>query len=339
MFPRVPNLHHREHNRTRCGGPPRIERAIEDAKARNPATRQMGLRADWLAPAYFQEPESLTRHNSEQERRMFVMRLQQLTGPVMAKGVEDTVVVMVLPIPLASLNEVSEDPDEFGVSPRLFHHKSVIRLRHWPRALLATSTHDTKRSEDVRARINVLSEIPVKWYEAVRHWSQLNRHRKTWVDRVEIPDLNAEYLLYQTLVGLWPLNRLDGAAHADLVRRVQAYMEKALKEAKVYTSWINPNHEHDQAVRHFVAAILESGNGNTFFDEFSDFVAPIAKAGLFNSLSQLILKIASPGIPDFYQGSETWDFSLVDPDNRRPVDFARRSWARENSGGRLKTEV
>jgi (1->4)-alpha-D-glucan 1-alpha-D-glucosylmutase len=297
-----------------------IDRSIEEAKKRNPATDRSIFDAIGSI-LLLDEPEGLTTEQRA-ERRLFVMRFQQLTGPVMAKGVEDTAFYRYYP--LASLNEVGGDPDEFGITPRLFHRKNATGLRRWPRALLATSTHDTKRSEDVRARINALSEIPTQWYEAVRRWRQMNRDKKAKIDGAEAPDPNAEYLLYQTMLGVWPLARLDAGGHAELVHRVQDYMDKALKEAKVHTSWVNPNQRYDRAVRDFVAAILDPAEQNAFCEEFREFLAPVARAGMYNSLSQLLLKIASPGVPDFYQGSESWDFSLVDPDNRRPVDFATR---------------
>jgi (1->4)-alpha-D-glucan 1-alpha-D-glucosylmutase len=317
-----------------------IAKAIEDARKRNPATNESVFEAI-ASILLLQDPASGT-EAQRADRRLFVMRLQQLTGPVMAKGVEDTAFYRFYP--LASLNEVGGDPDSFGITPRHFHRKNLIRLQRWPRALLATSTHDTKRSEDVRARINALSEIPVRWYEAVRQWHELNRPKKKQVDGSETPDRNAEYLLYQTLVGIWSDGPMDGAAHEEFVRRVQEYMDKALKEAKLHTSWINPNLGHDQAVKDFIAAILEPASDNPFLASFLEFIAPVARAGMYNSLSQSLIKIASPGVPDFYQGSESWDFSLVDPDNRRPIDFARRradlaaldEADRANSGGLVR---
>jgi (1->4)-alpha-D-glucan 1-alpha-D-glucosylmutase len=289
------------------------------AKTKNPATNESVFDAIGSI-LLLEDPDGITAAQKA-ERRLFVMRLQQLTGPVMAKGVEDTAFYRYHP--LASLNEVGGDPDEFGMSRRMFHHKNLIRLKRWPRALLATATHDTKRSEDVRARINVLSEIPGKWFEAVHRWSAMNRSKKTVIEGVETPDRNAEHFLYQTLVGVWPFENLDELNRDEFVRRIQEYMDKALKEAKLDTSWINPNEKYDRAVRDFVEAVLSPGNQSHFLDDFSKFVAPVARAGIYNSLSQVLLKIASPGTPDFYQGSESWDFSLVDPDNRRPVDFAK----------------
>jgi (1->4)-alpha-D-glucan 1-alpha-D-glucosylmutase len=186
----------------------------------------------------------------------------------------------------------------------------------------ATSTHDTKRGEDVRARINVLSEMPGEWYRVIRRWREMNRRWKTKVGELMSPGTNEEYLLYQTLIGTWPLLPMNAEEHAGYVERIQKYMEKALREAKVHTSWINPNIEYDQAVQKFIASILDPGNG--FLENFGEFQAPIAKAGIWNSISQVVLKVASPGMPDFYQGNELWCFDLVDPDNRRPVDFDLR---------------
>jgi (1->4)-alpha-D-glucan 1-alpha-D-glucosylmutase len=252
---------------------------------------------------------------------MFVMRFQQLTGPVMAKGLEDTAFYRYCP--LLSLNEVGGSPDRFGVAPAYFHGKNLARRQSWRNAMLASSTHDTKRSEDVRARINVLSEIPAEWYRAIRTWQRLNQEKKIQVAGEAVPSANEEYFLYQTLLGAWPLNPMDGAAHTDFTGRIHSYMEKALREAKVNTSWINPNTEYEGALHSFLDAILDRSVGKLFLDQFAPFQARIARAGMFNSLSQTLLKIAAPGLPDFYQGTEVWNFSLADPDNRRPVDFQR----------------
>jgi (1->4)-alpha-D-glucan 1-alpha-D-glucosylmutase len=191
--------------------------------------------------------------------------------------------------------------------------------------MVATSTHDTKRSEDVRARLNVLSEIPDDWAAAVRRWSRLNSPFRKTLDGDAAPDPEAEYLLYQTVAGTWPASGFaDAAQHQEFVERIQAYMEKAMHEAKLRTSWMNPNTDYDDAVRHFVAAVLRRGPDNPFFSDMEDFVMRIARAGMWNSLSQTVLKLTCPGVPDIYQGNELWDFSLVDPDNRRPVDWVLR---------------
>jgi (1->4)-alpha-D-glucan 1-alpha-D-glucosylmutase len=256
------------------------------------------------------------------ERRDFVMRFQQLTGPVMAKGLEDT--ALYRHYPLASLNEVGGNPEAFGVEVERFHRENLARLHDWPHALTPTSTHDTKRDEDVRARINVLSEIPRRWEQAVFRWREQNSVHRARLDEDEVPDANEEYLLYQTLVGTWPLDSLDGRVRPDFVERIRAYLLKAIKEAKLRTSWISPNEGYERRVSDFVAAVLEPAPANLFIPDFIAFLRPILRAGLLNSVSQTLLKIALPGVPDFYQGTELWDFNLVDPDNRRPVDWERR---------------
>jgi (1->4)-alpha-D-glucan 1-alpha-D-glucosylmutase len=245
----------------------------------------------------------LLRHGGEAETEL-ALRFQQVTSPVMAKGVEDTAFYRFNR--LVSLNEVGGDPGRFGTTVEEFHRRNRAAAA-WPGSLLATSTHDTKRSEDVRARISLLSEIPARWEDAVWRWAHLNeRHRRDgW------PDRNAEYLLYQTLVGAWPLG-------AD---RAVAYMEKAAKEAKVHTSWVDPVPEYDAALRAFVEGVLADG---AFVAELERFVEPLVEAGRVTSLAQVTLKLTGPGIPDLYQGTEVWDLSLVDPDNRRPVDYAER---------------
>jgi len=234
-----------------------------------------------------------------------VMRFQQLTGPVMAKGVEDTAFYCFNR--LISLNEVGGDPGHFGSSIDKFHAACREARLRWPRAMLASSTHDTKSSEDVRARINVLSEVSEDWSKAVNRWARLNeRHR-----RGSFPDHNIEYLLYQTLVGAWPIE----------TERVVAFMEKASREAKVHTSWTDPNLAYDTALRCFIEGVLANAD---FVNDLKEFVNPLLEPGRINSLAQTLLKLTTPGIPDLYQGSELWDLSLVDPDNRRPVDYALR---------------
>jgi (1->4)-alpha-D-glucan 1-alpha-D-glucosylmutase len=225
---------------------------------------------------------------------------------------------------LTSLNEVGGDPAQFGVSLESFHRQNLERLGRWPHTMLATSTHDTKRSEDVRARINALSEIPLDWRSALTRWSRLNTAKKAKVDGEPAPDRNDEYLLYQTLVGAWPVSSAGPKEWNDFRERMAAYMQKAIKEAKVHTSWVNPNEAYDQAVTNFVRDILDPGGENEFVKDFVQFHSRIAYVGMLNSLSQTLLKIASPGVPDFYQGTELWNLSLVDPDNRHPVDFKKR---------------
>ena len=251
-----------------------------------------------------------------------VLKFQQTTGPVMAKGVEDTIFYVYNR--LVSLNEVGGEPDRFGRSVAEFHRDNLARSERWPHAMLATSTHDTKRSEDVRARISVLSELPREWSGALGRWRRLNARHRRRVDGYAAPDRNDEYLLYQTLLGVWPFEPLDGAGRAELVERVQAYLLKATREAKVHTTWINPNQEYDQAVADFIAAMLDQRQNAAFLSSFEPLRHRVAHLGVFNSLSQTLLKLTTPGVPDIYQGTELWDFSLVDPDNRRPVDYERR---------------
>ncbi len=296
-----------------------IRGAIKTAKRRNPATS--GSVFDFIQDLLLlKDPDSIS-DADRAERRLFVMRFQQLTGPVMAKGLEDTAFYRYCP--LLSLNEVGGSPDRFGTALAHFHAKNLARRQSWRNAMLASSTHDTKRSEDVRARINVLSEIPAEWYRAIRTWQRLNEPKKMQVAGENVPSANEEYFLYQTLLGAWPLTPMDAAGHADFVGRIHTYVEKALREAKVNTSWISPNTEYEAAVHSFLDAILDNSAGNLFLEQLAPFQAKIATAGMFNSLSQTLLKITAPGLPDLYQGTEVWNFNLADPDNRRAVDYAR----------------
>lgn len=297
-----------------------LDATVRGAIRRNPATSRSIY--DFLHSLFMlQDPEGLD-ETERAERREFVLKLQQLTGPVMAKGVEDTAYYRVYP--LASLNEVGGEPQRFGLTITQFHKFNLTRLATWPHALSAGSTHDTKRSEDVRARINVLSEIPNEWERAVYRWREINRPKRTVLsDESVAPGDNDEYLFYQTLIGAWPFGKPTEKSHAEFVTRIKAYMEKATKEAKVNTSWVNPNEEYDRGLAQYIEQVLDSQN-HSFLDDFRRFHAPVGRAGMFNSLSQTVLRIACPGVPDFYQGTEMWDFSLVDPDNRRPVDYAKR---------------
>jgi (1->4)-alpha-D-glucan 1-alpha-D-glucosylmutase len=252
----------------------------------------------------------------------FTAKFQQLTGPVMAKALEDT--SFYRHVRLLSLNEVGGDPRRFGVTPAAFHRLNELRLQHWPHSMLGTSTHDSKRSEDVRARLNVLSEIPDDWGARVAKWRRFNRTKRRRVEGRPIPSRHEEYLFYQTVVGTWPV--VDRAAAMNEYRgRIDAYMIKALREAKVNTSWTSPNARYEDLVRGFVNDALADGGRNPFVDDLDEFVHALALPGFLNSLGQTLLKLTSPGVPDIYQGNEIWDFSLVDPDNRRPVDYARRS--------------
>ncbi len=301
-----------------------IEAAVKQAKKRNPAqdTTAFDFLRDVLLlkyPEYLGEEDRTARYN-------FVMKFQQCTGPVIAKGLEDT--AFYIYNRLTSLNEVGGEPDQFGATISGFHRQQIERQRNWPNALLTTSTHDTKRSEDVRARINVLSEIPKEWKAALGRWARMNRRKKINVDGQPAPSRNEEYFLYQTLLGIWPFNHnplANPEIHQDLINRVQAYMEKAMKEAKVNTSWVNQNAPYEEAVRNFVAAILDPKESEKFLADLGTFQKRIAHYGAFNAVSQTLIKLTSPGVPDIYQGNDTWDFSLVDPDNRRPIDYSLRS--------------
>ena len=256
------------------------------------------------------------------ERYEFVYRFQQLTGPVTAKGIEDTALHRAYPLP--SLNEVGGEPAEFGNSLEQFHRRIAERAANWPASLMATSTHDSKRSEDVRARLNVLSEVPDLWEQALLKWRSHNRRHKTQIDGCEAPDANEEYLLYATLVGTWPSTPLSDEARGIFADRIVAYMVKIAREAKLHTSWVNSSEEYERAIEEFVRRVLDQNPENPFADEMAEFQKSVAAPGMYNALGQTLIKITAPGVPDFYQGTELWDDSLVDPDNRRPVDFAQR---------------
>jgi (1->4)-alpha-D-glucan 1-alpha-D-glucosylmutase len=301
-----------------------IERAIASAKRRNPATEEsiFNFLRDILL---FRFPENLDAQARE-EHMQFVLKFQQFTGPIMAKGLEDT--AFYIYNRLAALNEVGGEPQQFGSGIDAFHQRNLDRHLNWPATLLATSTHDTKRSEDVRARMLAISEMPDLWRRSLAKWRTVNRRWKKMVNEAEAPDANEEYLLYQTLLGAWPVSKSGSAEKnvaGDYVERIQNYMTKALNEAKQNTSWIQPNEEWLAATRDFVAKILEPGAKNKFLPTFLPVAEEIAKLGVINSLAQTLLKLTSPGVPDIYQGTEIWDFSLVDPDNRRPVDYKVRA--------------
>ncbi|HUK40873.1 MAG TPA: malto-oligosyltrehalose synthase [Candidatus Acidoferrales bacterium] len=248
----------------------------------------------------------------------FIMRLQQLTGPLMAKGFEDT--TLYIYNRLLSLNEVGSKPDHFGLSLPDFHRFNEQRSRQWPHSMNATSTHDTKRGEDARARINVLSEIPEEWQAQLSRWSELNRRHKQVIKGQPVPDRNDEYFFYQSVIGAWPF----GGDPTEFVERAKAYMIKAVREAKVHTEWLKPDDAYEAAFLAFIERTLDPGEANRFLPVFLPFARRVAFCGVLNSLAQTLLKITSSGVPDFYQGTDLWELSFVDPDNRRPVDFARR---------------
>lgn len=295
-----------------------IEWAVAVAKKRSPA-------ADISIFDFVREVLTLDRAQGRGEDYRaavlaFAMKFQQFSAPVMAKGLEDTAFYRYHR--LVSLNDVGGEPRRCGVSVAAYHAATRARARRWPHNLLATSTHDSKRAEDVRARIDVLSEMPAAWKLMLQRWSRLNRAKKREIDGAPAPSANDEYLLYQTLVGSWPL---DDVPDLEAYRaRIEAYMIKAVREAKEHSSWVNPNAAYEAALAEFVAALLAPGEKNLFLADFVPGVRRIAHHGLLNSLAITLLKLASPGVPDIYQGCELWQFNLVDPDNRRPVDYALR---------------
>jgi (1->4)-alpha-D-glucan 1-alpha-D-glucosylmutase len=280
------------------------------------------LSVGYPAFAFLRRVLLLDTAGSEQRKKQFigfVMRWQQFTGAVMAKGVEDT--ALYLYYPLISMNEVGGNPGGLGTTVDELHRELRYRQERMACTLNATSTHDTKRSEDVRARISVLSEFPAQWARALKRWSRWNRVHKKTVNGIPAPDPKDEILFYQTLVGMWTP---DDEEAPSLRERLRDYMIKAVREAKAHTNWLQPNAEYELAVLDFVDSLLRRSEDNRFIKDFSRLRGTLAPFGALNSLSQVLLKITSPGIPDFYQGTELWDFSLVDPDNRRPVDFRLR---------------
>jgi (1->4)-alpha-D-glucan 1-alpha-D-glucosylmutase len=295
-----------------------VETAVARARRRNPATEPsiFDFVRDALLPAERPDaPAGFAR------RLRFAMKFQQFTGPVQAKGLEDTTFYRY--VPLASLNEVEGDLFRFGRSPGEFHEANARRRADWPASMLATATHDTKRGEDARARLNVLSEIPDDWRRAIGRWARLNASQRATVDGVPAPDRHDEYLFYQALLSIWPAGA-DAAAGAGLTARLQSFMMKAIREAKIHTSWINPYESYERAVADFVDGVVRGRRSDRFLAAFLPLQQRVARAGAMNGLAQLVLKLAAPGVPDIYQGNELWDLHLVDPDNRSPVDFDLR---------------
>jgi (1->4)-alpha-D-glucan 1-alpha-D-glucosylmutase len=267
----------------------------------------------------------------ERRREMlrFAMRFQQFTAPVVAKGVEDTAFYRYHR--LIALNEVGGHPAHFGFSLKAFHAASEDRARRWPGTMLGSSTHDTKRSEDVRARLGVLSEQPSVWRLWLRRWSVINRSLRAQGgnEGSNGPSRGDEYHYYQALIGIWP-SAPPGESELNVLRqRLQAYMLKAVREAKQRTSWINPDTEYEAALGRFVDDTLAH---SLFVRELNENVPRLARIGMLVGLSQALVKVASPGVPDYYQGTELWDFSLVDPDNRRPVNYGLRKKLLDQGG-------
>jgi len=294
-----------------------IQRAVAEARARKPFDdgSVFDFIRDVLLLRDIGDRELLPRWLD------FVMRLQQYTGPVMAKGLEDTACYIYNR--LLSLNEVGGNPRGFGISLAAFHQANVARQGHWPNSMVNTSTHDSKRSEDVRARINVLTEVVPLWRERVFHWSRLNSGLKTEIGDLLAPSKNDEYAFYQNLLGCWPQTVPEEAEYKELVERMVSTTIKSCREAKCHTSWVSPNEPYEQAVKHFVEGLLFLKD-SSFFQDFNKFHAMISWFGMFNSISQVFFKLIVPGVPDIYQGNEIYHYCLVDPDNRRPVDFLHR---------------
>jgi (1->4)-alpha-D-glucan 1-alpha-D-glucosylmutase len=304
-----------------------VQRALRVARRKNP-TMDKSIFA-YLGSVFMLEGPSTAPDDARKDLRNLLMKVQQLTGPVMAKGVEDTAFYVYNR--LVSLNEVGGEPERFGRSVAELHRANAERQASWPASLLAGSTHDTKRSEDVRARIGVLSELPGAWGETLAALAERSARYRTDLEGGPAPDHNEEYLFYQTLVGTWPAASLQAAAPgddpgapppADYCERLVAYMRKATKEAKVNTSWVLDDPEYDRAVESFVRGVLSAEA------RVGEVLLALARLcwfhGMWSSLSQLLLRLTAPGVPDIYQGTEIWDDSLVDPDNRRPVDHASR---------------
>jgi (1->4)-alpha-D-glucan 1-alpha-D-glucosylmutase len=253
----------------------------------------------------------------------FVTRFQQATGPLMAKALEDTTFYRYNR--LIALNEVGGEPQHFGAPSEMFHRAMTTRAIRQPAGLSATSTHDTKRGEDARARLCVLSEAPAAWAGHVSRWSTLNAHLATTTDGGRYPDPKTEWLFYQALLGAWPVlgDVAQGETLTSLRERMGDYMSKAVREAKVHTTWTAQNGTYEIAIQKFVHGALDPDRSRAFLSDFTETVQPFVLGGALNSLSQTLMKLTAPGVPDIYQGAEIWDLSLVDPDNRRPVDFAR----------------
>jgi (1->4)-alpha-D-glucan 1-alpha-D-glucosylmutase len=295
-----------------------ISRALDAARDRNPRLDSSCL--DFVRDVLLLKDAGHLFAEQREARLAFVMRWQQFTGPIVAKGLEDTVLYVYCP--LLSLNEVGGNPSPSAVVAPAFNELAKERQHRWRYGLSSTATHDTKRGEDVRARINVLSEIPAEWQTRLNKWGRWNKKKKEIVESQEVPDRNEEIFLYQTLLGAWPLEKDEMPQCRE---RLEAYVIKAIREAMVHTRWTQPNTAHERAVANFLKAVLEPAGDNLFLNDFLKFQQKIALYGMLNGLAQVLVKMTSPGVPDIYQGCDLWDLRLVDPDNRGPVDFNRRS--------------
>ena len=294
------------------------ESAVAEAKRRiNKDADSLAIDCLWRVLA----PESTQYFTPQQSSAWldFILRWQQLTGAVMAKGFEDTALYSFNR--LVSLNEVGGNPSSTGLSAEEFHRFNQDRLEHWPHTMNATSTHDTKRSEDVRARINVLSELSDEWQRHLGRWQQWHKAQRPRIKGLPVPAPNIEIMIYQTMLGAWPLY---SSLIPEFKQRIRDYCIKAVREGKESSNWLSPDLDYESALGEFLDDILDNSAENKFLADFLPFCQKVAYYGALNSLAQVLLKVTSPGIPDFYQGMELWDFSLVDPDNRRPVDFRKR---------------
>jgi (1->4)-alpha-D-glucan 1-alpha-D-glucosylmutase len=302
-------------------GPTDDDRAIIERTIAAARRRWQGPDADifrFIADALTLDLIRDDRPYSRPRVRRFAQKMQQFTGPVAAKSLEDTALYHYHA--LLALNEVGGHPDLPTLPVADFHDRMAKRAQLWPAGLTTTATHDTKRGEDARTRILALSELPELWAERVKQWRGLNAAFADSANGRRIPSFGHEYMLYQTLVGAWPLTMID----ESFVQRIEDYAVKAAREGKRETNWLNPNENYENGLRQFIRAILDHGRAAAFLESFEDFARRTALLGALGSLAQLVLKATMPGVPDFYQGTETWDLSLVDPDNRRPVDFAAR---------------
>jgi (1->4)-alpha-D-glucan 1-alpha-D-glucosylmutase len=308
-----------------------VERAVEAALRRNASSDPLAfhfVRDVWIG----KYPDAQAEAGVEKWADDWVMTLQQYTGAIMAKSMEDTFFYRY--VRLFGANEVGHHPAEFGRPPGDFHEENARRLRDWPACLLGTSTHDTKLAEDARARLLALSEIPERWADGLREWREANQGLKSRVGDQLAPDANEEYLLYQILLAAWPLREEE---IDDVFReRMRQYMRKALAESKANTNWASPNEAWLEATTRFVDGLLERNRAGTFWPTFTALADDLAQRGAFFSLVQAALKLTSPGVPDVYQGCDLWDLSTVDPDNRRPVDYAlRQEMLRSLEGAKL----
>ncbi len=296
-----------------------LERAFEKARKMAP---QIAEDLFQFLQKVFVIDDQLPGDQASSAYRQFILRFQQLSPPIRAKGFEDT--FLYIYNRFISLNEVGGNPMRFGISSDEFHTHNQKRLERWPKAFIATSTHDTKRSEDLRARLNVLSEMPERWQEKVCQWEMFNRKHKFSTNAGFTPDSNTEYLFYQSLLGYWPIHAPQNTLEENLLNRIKDYMRKACREAKVHTNWMNPDFFWEENLMHFIEKVFSYEKSTKFWDDFRSFHEEVAFFGILNSFSALTLKFGSPGVLDTYQGMEFLDFSFVDPDNRRFVDFQQR---------------